>query len=107
MDRNEAGHDRHSDPACPHAIKKPEIDIVVEKELRDGGGGAGVDLRLQHIDVGLDAWRLGMFLRVTGDRDFEGRDLLYPYGQVGGVDVAAWRRLVTIADAAGRIAAQR
>src|SRR5262249_11225615 len=93
--------------ARTRAIDETKIDIVVEEELGDGSGGACFDFGLQHVDIGLNAGRLRMLLRIAGDRDFEGRDLLYPYGEVGGVAVAVRRRRVAIADPAGRIAAQR
>ena len=48
----------------------------------------------------------GMLLRIAGDRDLEGRDLLDAFHQIGGIDIAARRGLVARAGAVGRIAAQ-
>src|SRR4029078_8120951 len=65
LDWNETGHDRQGDAARLHPVEKTEIDFVVEEELGDGGGGAGIDLGLQHIDVRLDARRFRMLLRIA------------------------------------------
>ena len=48
-----------------------------------------------------------MLLRIGGDRDLEVGDALDAGDEIGGVDVAAGMRRVALADAAGRIAAQR
>ena len=94
-------------PACADAIEIAEVDFVIEEELGDGAGGAGVDLGLEHVDIGLDARRLRMLLRIASDGDLERRDRLEALDQIGGIDIAAWCRLISIADPARRIAAQR
>ena len=106
MDGNDAGHDRDGDAARAHAVDVAEVHLVVEEELADGARGAGVDLRLQHVDIGLDRGRFRMLLGIAGDRDLERRDGLDAAHEIGGVDVAAGRRLIALADAARRVAAQ-
>src|SRR5262249_30246712 len=53
LHRQNAGHDRDRDAAGAYAIEIAKIEVVIEKELGDGAAGAGVDLGLEHIDVGL------------------------------------------------------
>ena len=48
-----------------------------------------------------------MLLRIAGDGHLERRDLLDAFDEIGGIDIAARRRLVALADAPGGIAAQR
>ena len=48
-----------------------------------------------------------MLLGIAGNRDLERRDLLYAIHKVRGVDIAAGRRLIAVADASGRIASER
>ncbi len=70
LHRQDARHDRHVDAARAHAVEIAEITVVLEEELRDGAGRAGVDLGLQHVDVGFDRRAVGMLLRIGGDRHF-------------------------------------
>ena len=74
VDGNDAGHDGNGDAARADAVEIAEEHLVVEEELADRGRRAGIDLGLQHVDIGLDARRLGMLLRIAGDRDLERRD---------------------------------
>src|SRR5665648_1018512 len=76
MDRDEPRHDRDGDAGGADAVEIAEIDLVIEEELGDGARGAGVDLRLQHVDIGLDGGRLRVLLGIAGDRNLERRDLL-------------------------------
>ena len=78
-------------PARAHAVEEAEEDLVVEEELGDGGGGTGVDLLLQHVEIGLDARRFRVLLRIAADRDLERRDGLDAAREVGGVGIAAGR----------------
>ena len=107
MDGDDSGHDGNGDAAIAHAVEIAEEHLVIEEELRDGAGGAGVDLRPEHVDIGIDRRRFRMLLRIAGNRHLEGRDRLDAACEVGGIDVAAGRRVVAGADAAGGIAAQR
>src|SRR5262245_35501934 len=107
VDGNDAGHDGNVDAAGANAIEVAIEQFVLEEELRDRGGGAGVDLGLEHVDIGVDARRLRVLLGVAADGNLERGDTLDAFDEVGGVDVAAGRGLVTFADPSGRIAAQR
>src|SRR5947209_3401276 len=51
---HDAGHDRDRHAAIARAIKKTQIALVLEKELRDGAGGTGINLRFQHIEVEIE-----------------------------------------------------
>src|SRR5215471_8027911 len=64
MDGNEPRHDGNRDATRTRAIDETKVDIVVEEKLGDGGGGAYIDLRLQHVDIGLNAGRLRMLFRI-------------------------------------------
>ena len=94
-------------PRCADAVEIAEIKTVLEKELRDRARRAGVDLGLEHVDVGLDRWAVGMLFRIGGDRYFDVGDALDAGDEVGGIAVAAGMRRIALADAAQRIAAQR
>src|ERR1700754_1065310 len=50
--RHDARHDRNRDAAGPDTVEITKVEIVVEEHLRNGAGGACIDLGLQHIDVG-------------------------------------------------------
>src|SRR5262249_5998333 len=39
--RQDAGHDRHIDAACAHAVEVSEVKVVLEEELGDRPRGAG------------------------------------------------------------------
>src|SRR5665648_1018513 len=85
MDRDEPRHDRDGDAGGADAVEIAEIDLVIEEELGDGARGAGVDLRLQHVDIGLDGGRLRVLLGIAGERKLERRDLLDAGGEIGGI----------------------
>ncbi len=76
-------------------------------ELGDDAVGAGIDLGLEVVDVGLERRALGMLLGIAGDGDLEVADPLQAGHEIGGVDVAAGMGLVVRAEARRRIAAQR
>ena len=61
MDRHDAGRDRHPDAGRARALEKAQEMRVIETELRDDAVGAGVDLGLQIVDVGLDDALSGCF----------------------------------------------
>src|SRR5207237_10327492 len=57
-----------SDAAGADAIKVAEVEIVVEEHLGDGAGRAGIDLGLEHVDVGVEVAALGVLLRIGTPR---------------------------------------
>ena len=59
--RHDAGHDRNIDAARADAIEIAKVEVVVEEDLGDGAGRAGIDLGLQDIDVGIDVGLSGCF----------------------------------------------
>src|SRR6185437_4116643 len=69
--RHDARHHRDIDAARADAVEVAEVEIVVEEHLGNGAGGAGVDLGLQRVDVGIEARALRMLLRIGRDRDFD------------------------------------
>ena len=95
------------DAARANAVEIAKVETVLEKELGDRAARAGIDLGLEHIEVGLHGRAIGMLFRIGGDRHFDIGDALDAADKIGGVDVAARMRRVALADAAGRIAAQR
>src|SRR5579862_3198593 len=54
-DRQDAGDDRNIDSGGARAIEQAEEGAVIEEELRDGTAGAGIDLALQIVEIGLGA----------------------------------------------------
>src|SRR5262249_793394 len=42
LHRQDAGHDRHVDAACAHAVEVAEVEVVLEEELGDRARGAGI-----------------------------------------------------------------
>ena len=71
LHRHDAGHDRNVDAARAHAIEVAEVEIVIEEELGDGARRAGIDLGLQHVDVGVEVGALRMLFRIGRDRDLD------------------------------------
>ena len=69
--RHDAGHDRNIDAAGANPVEVAEVEVVVEEHLGDGAGGAGIDLGLEHVDVGIEVGAFRMLLRIGGDRDFD------------------------------------
>src|SRR5579871_4859157 len=53
--RHDARHDRNIDAAGANAVEIAEVEIVIEEDLGNGARGAGIDLGLQRIDVGVEA----------------------------------------------------
>ena len=92
--RQNAGDDRHVNAGGARPIEKAEVAIDVEEELGDRPAGAGVDLALEVVDVGLRARRLRMRLRIGGDGNVEAGHPLQPGDQIGGIGVAVRMRLV-------------
>src|SRR5690349_3682069 len=70
-DRQDARHDRRVDAARRATIAEAQEHVGVIEELRDRARGARVDLALEIAQVGLEARRLRMFLRVGSHGDFE------------------------------------
>ena len=70
-DRQNSGHDRYVDAGGGAAVAEAQIAIVVEEELRNRPGRAGIHLALQVHEVGLGRRRLRMDLWIGGDRNFE------------------------------------
>ena len=75
----------HGDAARPHAVEIAEVEIVLEEELRDRARRAGIDLGLQHVDVGIDRGRVRMLLRIGRDRHLGIGDALDAGDQIGAV----------------------
>ncbi len=61
-------------PCAAATVAEPEEGFGREEELRDRAGGAGVQLALQIVEVGLRVRRIGMGFGIGGDRNVEGRD---------------------------------
>ena len=106
LHRQDARDDRDRDPGGPDLLQVAQVDLVLEEELGDRLIGAGIDLGLQGVDVGVQRGRLGMLLGVGRDRDLEVADPLDPLHQFGGRGVAFRMGPVGVADALGRVAAQ-
>ena len=62
------------DAAGADPVEIAKVEVVVEEHLGDGAGGAGIDLGLQHVDVGLEVAAFRMLLRIGGDRDLDVAD---------------------------------
>src|SRR5690242_12217227 len=106
-DRHDARHDRHVDAGLRRGLAEAQEVVALEEELGDAAVGAGIDLALQVLEVGIDARRIGMLLGIARDADLEVADLLQAGDQCGGIGVAAGMRAVLAAHAARRIATQR
>src|SRR5207247_9147936 len=101
-------HDRNIDAARPDTVEVAEVEIVVEEHLRNGAGSTGIDLGLQHINVGIEVRAFRMLLRVSGDRNLDVAMLPLDAGnKLRRTAIAVRMRGVGGADAAWRIAAQR
>ena len=94
-DRHDARHDRNRNAARPRLVEKAEIDVIVEKELRNGARRAGVDLRLQRVEILLDRRAFGMSFRIGRNRNLEIADGANAAHEIG-------RRADSPADAARR-----
>ena len=94
-------------PAAAARSRKRRKSSALEEELGDAAVGAGIDLALQVLEVGLGVGRVGVLLGIARDADLEVADLLQAGDQFGGVGVAAGMRRVLAAHAGRRIAAQR
>ena len=107
LHRDDAGQDRDVDAAGTDLVEIAEIDVVIEEELGDRPGRAGIDLLLQRVDVGIERGRFRMLLRIGRDGDLELADPADAFDQVGGLVIALRMRLIGRAEPAGRIAPQR
>ena len=96
------------DAAGANPVEIAEVEIVIEEHLGDGARRAGVDLGLEHIDVGIEVAAFRMLFRIGRNRDLDVAMLLLDAGdEFGGGLIAIGMGRVGRADAAGRIAAQR
>src|SRR6267378_4223728 len=64
---HDAGHDRNFDAARTNPVEIAKIEVVVEEDLGDGAGRAGIDLGLQDVDVGIEVAAFRMLLGIGGD----------------------------------------
>ena len=71
-------------PARAASSRKRADRVIVETELAQRPGGAGVHLLLQQVDVMAMAGRIRMALGIEGDADLERRDLADARDQFGG-----------------------
>ena len=79
-------------PARPHLVEVAQVEVVLEEELRDRPVGAGIDLGLQGVDVGIERGGLRVLLGIGRDRDLEVADALDAGHEVAGLGVAAGMR---------------
>ena len=101
-------HDRNGDACRAHAVEIAIVEIVVEEELGDCAGRAGIDLGFQRIYIRINAGAFRMLLRIGRHADFHVRVItLDARNEIGGLMIAIRMRSVLRADAAGGIAAQR
>src|SRR3954454_20282981 len=56
--RHDARHDRNRDAAGADPVEIAKVEVVVEEHLRDGARSTGIDLGLEHVDVGIDVGTL-------------------------------------------------
>src|SRR5215468_8340406 len=106
LHRQNAGHHRDGHAAGAHAIEIAKINVVIEEELRDRAAGAGIDFRLEHIDIGIDRRAVRMLLRISRHRHLDVGDAFDAGHQIGSVAITLRMRRVAFADAADRIAPQ-
>ena len=95
------------DAGCRGAVAEAQEVVGFEEELGDAAVGAGIDLALEVVEVGLGVGRIGMLFGIARDADLEVADLLQAGHQLGGIGVAAGMGGVLGAHAGRRIAAQR
>ena len=88
------------------AVAEAEETFGGKEELADRAVGAGIDLALEMVEVGVGTGRLGMDLGIASDRNVERRDLLQARDQLGGIGIALRMRSEGAAGL-GRVAAQR
>src|SRR3981189_1257482 len=105
--RHNAGHDRNGDAARPNPVEIAKVEVVVEEDLGDGAGRAGIDLGLQDIDVGIEVAAFGMLLGIGGNSNFNVAVLPLDTGnEIRRTAIAVRMRSVGRTDAAWRIAAE-
>src|ERR1700722_11193014 len=108
LHRQNPRHDWNPDAARPHPVKVTEVEIVIEEELRDRPGGAGIDLGLEHVDIGIEARALRVLFRIGRYRHLDIAVAAPDRGdQIGRTAIALRMRRVDAAESAGGIAAQR
>src|SRR5579864_2926776 len=88
-DRKDPGHDLDVHSGVGHCILEAQEAVGREEELRDRAVGAGVDLALQIVEVGLAGSRIRMDLGVSGDRNLERSNLLQAFDEGGCIGIAA------------------
>ena len=88
-DRQYPRHDRHLDAGGAGAVAEAQEHIDVEKELRDRAAGAGVELRLQIIEIVAGAAGRRMGFGIGRDADLEIGDLFQSCDQIGRVGIAS------------------
>src|SRR4051812_24326654 len=71
-----AGHDGNGDAGTGRIVAKTRRQVIVETELAQRAGSAGVHLGLQQFDVMAMTGRIRMSLGIKGNADFERRNLL-------------------------------
>ena len=75
-------------PRGAHAVEIAEVKIVLEEELGDRARRPGIDLGLEHVDIGCDRRAVGMFFRIGRDRHFDIGDAPDAGDEIGGVAIA-------------------
>ena len=92
--RQDTRHDRDADAGGIGPVAKPQVKIDIEEELRDRAARAGIELRLQIVEIVAGATRGGMRLGIGGDADLKIGDAFQPGHEIGGVGVPAGVRRV-------------
>ncbi|MNT78886.1 hypothetical protein D3C72_2181690 [compost metagenome] len=74
VDRLDARHDRRDDAGGAGAFDIAQIIAIREEHLGDGPIGAGVDLALEIVDLGLPVRALRVLFGIGGHRNVEVAD---------------------------------
>lgn len=61
LNRNDARHNGDRNSSIVGLIDKPQIQVIVEKELCDGAGRTSVNFLFQKINVSIEAGRFRVF----------------------------------------------
>src|SRR5690606_22752635 len=107
MDRLNAWHDRDVNAGATNTLDIALVNVIVEEELGYGARGTIVDLALQHLNVRREVRALGVLLGIRGNCDVEIALAGKRCHKIGTIRVAVRMRTVSLADAIGRIPAQR
>ncbi len=73
-------------------VAKPQIVAVVEKELRDGARGSGIDFAAQVVEVLTRALCFRMHFGISGNRDLEVGHRTQPANEVEPPAEFIWAR---------------